>query len=557
MLEGCAAPAPEAGSKPQTTAAPARTEQNRPLMMALRPEPATLALRPIQGSLGVSNGVHTLLFNIGLGREDEAGVVQPGLAGALPQLNTDTWRVTGDGRMETVYRLRPNLAWHDGTPLSAEDFVFSWRVYSTPALGGSGTPPISLIEDVVAPDAQTVTIHWKRVYVQAGTLSSDLPALPRHLLEASFNDNRGDSFATHPYWTTDYVGLGPYKVERWEQGSFIEATAFDRYALGAPRIQRIVVRFMVDENAVLASMLAGETEIAPDGSVQFNLGVVIRREWAPKNGGTVLIAGTQLEGTYPQMRPEYQQNRALLDVRVRSALAHAIDKQALNDGLFDGEWTTADNILNPSIDYFGRVEPRVAKYPFDLRRSEQLLAEAGFTKGSDGLYASPTLGRLSFEHKVNDGAQNVNEGAILSKGWRDLGIDVQEAVLPRAQIQNGEVRNTYPGIFTYSSNGDEGVLDGYIGDQIGRPENRWAGNNRGGWVSPEYDRLHNAYSTTLETGPRVDYAAQMVKLVNDELPVFVLYFRPRVVPFISALQGPTRLSPRGWVGANIHEWQWK
>src|SRR4029453_9912425 len=121
--------------------------------------------------------------------------------------------------------------------------------------------------------------------------------------------------------------------------------------------------FMVDENAVLASMLAGETDIAPDGSVQFNLGVVIRHEWAPKNAGTFLVAGTQLEGTYPQLRPDVQQARALLDVRVRRALVHAVDRQALNEGLFDGEWTTADNILNPSIPYFPQVDPRVAKYP--------------------------------------------------------------------------------------------------------------------------------------------------------------------------------------------------
>ena len=343
----------------------------------------------------------------------------------------------------------------------------------------------------------------------------------------------------------------------WEPGSFIEAASFDGYALGAPRIQRVMVRFMADENAVLASILARETDIAPDGSVQFNTGVVVRREWATTHAGTVLIAGTQHEGTYPQFRPEYLSNPALLDVRVRKALAYSIDKQSLNDGLFDGEWTMADNILNPGIEYAAQVAPQVTTYPFDTRRAEQLLADAGFARGSDGVYTSGSLGRLAFEHEVNDGQQNVDEGSIISRGWRDLGLDVQEAVLPRAQIQNGEVRNTFPGIFTYSGNGDETTLDNFITDQIGRPVNHWAGNNRGGWVSADYDRLDEAFSTTLDPVARVQNATEMVKLVNDELPVITLYFRPRLVPFVAALRGPTRLSPKGWVGANIQEWEWQ
>ena len=64
----------------------------------------------------------------------------------MPQLNTESWRVFPDGRMETTYALKPNLAWHDGAPLTADDFVFAWRVYATPELGVSNTPPASLIE---------------------------------------------------------------------------------------------------------------------------------------------------------------------------------------------------------------------------------------------------------------------------------------------------------------------------------------------------------------------------------------------------------------------------
>src|SRR5206468_1881467 len=74
-------------------------------------------------------------FNASLALVDGTGAAKPYLADALPQLNTDTWKVTPDGKMETMYRLKANLTWHDGTPLTADDFVFANQMYVTPGLG--------------------------------------------------------------------------------------------------------------------------------------------------------------------------------------------------------------------------------------------------------------------------------------------------------------------------------------------------------------------------------------------------------------------------------------
>lgn len=113
------------------------------------------------------------------------------------------------GRMETTYRLKSDLVWHDGTPLSAADFVFSWKAYTVPELGVATTPPIGLLEEVVAPDERTVLIRWQRPFSDAGTLAGDFPPLPRRLLEAPLREGPPDAFAGHPYWTREFVGLGP------------------------------------------------------------------------------------------------------------------------------------------------------------------------------------------------------------------------------------------------------------------------------------------------------------------------------------------------------------
>ena len=92
--------------------------------------------------------------------------------------------------MRTTYRLRPNLSWHDGEAMTADDYIFSWRVYSTPEVGLSRQPPFDAIDQVSAPDARTLVIDWKRPYPDAAHMAGrevNYPALPRHLLEADFS----------------------------------------------------------------------------------------------------------------------------------------------------------------------------------------------------------------------------------------------------------------------------------------------------------------------------------------------------------------------------------
>src|SRR5581483_360864 len=91
-------------------------------------------------------------FNAALALADGKGEIHPYLAASLPQLNTDTWRVTPDGKMETTYKLRPNLSWHDGAPLTADDFAFAYRAYTEPELALFLPTPQDLMQEVVAVD---------------------------------------------------------------------------------------------------------------------------------------------------------------------------------------------------------------------------------------------------------------------------------------------------------------------------------------------------------------------------------------------------------------------
>src|SRR5688572_8352741 len=194
LLSACAPTSPSArptgGGAPDSSAA-----SNQTLVIAVRGEPPSVASKPVvdfSGSLGRPRE----LFNANLDFLDERERAQPQLAESLPELHTDTWRVFPDGRMETTYRLKPNLTWHDGTPLSAEDFVFAHRVYATPAFGLSATPPIGQMEEIIAPDPRTVVIRWRQPYPDAVALDRDFQALPRHILADSLSALDPTAFAS-------------------------------------------------------------------------------------------------------------------------------------------------------------------------------------------------------------------------------------------------------------------------------------------------------------------------------------------------------------------------
>src|SRR6266511_1658442 len=173
------APATSSPGQPQTASAPSRA-----LVAAVRVEPGSLATRALR-TTGVALFLSKRLFNAELGILDGEGVPRPYLAEALPELNTDNWQVFPDGRMETRYTLKPNLTWHDGQPLSSQDFVFAWQVYSTPGITPV-TVPFNVIEDVSAPDDRTIVVRWKQPYPDAASLTErdgEFPALPRHVLD--------------------------------------------------------------------------------------------------------------------------------------------------------------------------------------------------------------------------------------------------------------------------------------------------------------------------------------------------------------------------------------
>jgi peptide/nickel transport system substrate-binding protein len=546
-------------------ASSAQPASNRTLVVAHRYEPSNLAPKVLQ-----SNGTFNTarLFNAALSLIDDQGISRPYLAETLPQLRTDTWRVFPDGRMETVYTLRDGLTWQDGAPLTADDFAFAYRVYTDPSLGYFISTPQDDIEAVLAPDPRTIVVSWRAPNAIAGSLGfEDLDPLPRHLLDPAYAElaegrSTGEAFMSSSFWTAGYVGAGPYKLERWEPGVHLEGSAFAGHALGRPKIERMVARIFIDENQTLAAVFAGgQLDYVCCNTLRFAQYVTLKRDWESSGKGTAVVIPSTAVHLNLQQRPQYVGHEGLLDVRVRRALAHAVDRQALNDGVFDGLGAPTESPVPPNLPYSAEVERLRAKYPHDLNRASQLMSEAGYTKDGGGLFADRSGRRFHIDFAVQSASEIERMQTILSDSWRQAGFEVRPEVIHPQVFTQLETRHTVPGLGYSLFTGEIA----YTSAEVGTAANRWRGRNRTGWTSPEYDRLYDAWSAELDRTERGKLVAQMMALVSENVVGYTLYFAQAVAAWVNTLQGPndreasrfgetSRATTAYW---NIHDWSFK
>ncbi len=561
---GCASPGSSGASRTGNEARPANAPNpsaEKTVRVAVRYEIDNLATKVLGPN---SPTITRRFFNASQALIDDKGVARPYLAETLPQLNTDTWKVFPDGRMETTYTLRPNLTWHDGQPLTAEDFVFAYWLYKAPSLGYFSPDPQDAVDDVVALDDRTVIIHWNSLFFDAGSLREDyLDPLPKHILERPFttfvqDPSAREAFLNLPFWTQEYIGAGPYKLTQWVPGAQLEGVAFDGHALGKPKIGRIILRLFNDENTTLTNLLSSNLDITVPFALRYEHGEVLRNDWEPRGSGKVLSIPGSNSASVVQFRPEYQKTRGLLDLRVRRAIAHAIDKNAVNEGVFDGRGYPVDTFMSPLMPYFAQLDRTIAKYPYDPRRSEQLMNEAGYSRGGDGMFASATGERFKPDFWVTAGSQYERHQAIITEGWKRAGIDAEPWAIPLALGRQNEVRATFPGLTQIGGGSTEdSVMKNFISSQIGSAGNAWRGSNRGGWSSAEIDRLWDTYGVTLEPAERTNLIIGMSKLMSEEIPGYPLYANINVRAQAAALAAnldEVVITTPSW---NVHEWEFR
>jgi peptide/nickel transport system substrate-binding protein len=327
----------------------------------------------------------------------------------------ESWEFSEDG-LTWTFHLRKDILFHDGTPMTARDFVWTFDRAQDPELASPAR--VSMMESITktsAPDDYTLVLELNNpdgglLYSLSG--SGFFQPLLQSAVEAG-----GADYGRNP------VGVGPWKFKEWVTGDHLTYVRNPDFKWGpmhvenkgAPYVEELEFRFIPEYSTILAGLEAGEIDFFDDLLFQ-DLDTV-------KNLGTFDVFETLQIGISPALfwnvtKPPFD------DLKVRRALSHAVDRQAMADLKHPGYGEIQYGPLNRgNIGYWAGIED--LGYGYDLEKAKQLMAEAGYTAGADGILEKDDQ-KLTITIYAGAGdANNQKTAEILQSQWSALGVDAK------------------------------------------------------------------------------------------------------------------------------------
>lgn len=529
------------------------------VVIFLREEPDTL--NPLfsspGGTISPSEAIEAILFT-STAHWDPAGRLLPQGVEHIPSLKDGTWRLNGE-EMTLLWKLR-RRAWDDGRPVTCGDYVFAYNVTRNKQV-----PPISFgyeeagrrIAHIVCPqsaDGREVAVTWKaRTITARETIIGGFP-VPRHLLERPFRANPS-ALDKAPYGTEPRatVGDGAYRLAEWRRGHSITVEAVNDHPIfGTPRIKRIVFRMFpgVPPGAPRAALIfSGEVDILPD------IAPPVIRVLKQQAADHIRIL------THPALAWEHidfnLDNLLLQDVRVRRAIAHAVNRTQIVQQVLLGYAGVTHSYWPPGHPGY---TADVRQYPYDPARARALLREAGFAPGADGVLRNANGQRLALELSTTaDRLDREQIARIIQQQLREVGVDIAIVNYP-ARVFFGEFidHRKFTGLALYTSLFDpsRGCDEMYTSDGIPSESNGWKGQNFPGYRNAEMDEVCKAAHQEFDESRRNQLLRQSARIFSRDLPALPLHVRYLVAAVRAGLENltPTADPPFTW---NAHTWYWK
>lgn len=518
----CAAP-PSGGSGRGSADAPRASAPKR-ISAAITGSPPYLVHQFDTSTNKPGWGEMANLYSSSLTTTNEAGVIAPQLAEATPTVENGNWRLFPDGTMETRWAIKPGAAWHDGTPFTTRDLLFGYEIARDRELPQSINRALTYVERVDAPDLRTIVVRWNQPYIQADRLFGGSP-LPAHILDTTYRADK-QVFLGHPYMTTEFVGTGPFKLAHFEPGSHVSLSAFDQYVLGRPKIDEVEVRFILDLNTLVTNVLAGTVDLTLGRGVSTEQGVQVRDIWREGRVDFPYKSWVVFYGQYIDPNPP-----VVADVRFHRALMHAINRQEMVDTIQYGMTAAAEIPLGPNHPSYQQILARVPRYPYDLRRADQLFQELGYTKGPDGALRDGAGQRLELEIRTTGELDIHLKGIVATANYlRQAGMSVNETVIPTLRAGDRPYRVSFPALEMLRGPFGEDALVGLMhSSRIPTPANAYSSGNYPRYHNAQWDALLDRYALTIPYGERMNAMSDLIHFLEDQLPQMSLFYDTQVV----------------------------
>ncbi len=490
------------------------------------------SLNPLLSTMDLSYDLSSLMFSylVVAGRN---GVMTGDLASEVPSIANGG--ISNGGRTYT-YHLRRGVVWHDGVPLTSRDVAFSWRAIMSPRNSVLHREGYEEVTSIATPDDRTVVVHLRRRYPPFETeffttlQEGAKPVVPEHLLAAETSIDQAP-YNAHP------VGSGPFRFVRWDRGTRLVLARNDRYFRGRPKLDRIELTILPDENTLMTQVRshAVDMPVSTSAAVWDQLRHVdgVRARLDPWNS-EMLFA---LNDAGPILR----------DVAVRRAIASAIDYGAIVHKLtFDTAAVASDVVAPGSTGYANNVP-----YRYDPDQAKALLERDGWRAGPDGTRAKGGV-PLELVLVVASKGSGPLYAVQLQRMLRDVGIVVTIKTYP------------YKGVYAYDGPIVTGRYDLAIyantlpydpdrTDTLTCAKFTPTGMNEFRFCDPAVDRLEREGLATDDPLLRAALYRRAGARIHADVPYIPLFLQRRPAVMNDDLRGydPSPVAAPWW-----NAWQW-
>ncbi|MGV2064717.1 ABC transporter substrate-binding protein [Agrobacterium sp. 22-226-1] len=461
------------------------------LIVAADSEPKNL-----NPAIVASNGVFYIASKI---VEPLAEASFDGKDGLTPRLATE-WQGSDDG-LSATFKLREGVSWHDGKPFTSADVAFSALSIWKP-LQNLGRLVFANLEKVDTPDEHTAIFRFSKptpFQLIRNALPVVTSVVPKHLYE-------GTDIATNPA-NTKPVGTGPFVFAEYKPGEYYRLTRNPNYwGKDEPQLEEIIYRVLPDRAGAASALEAEEIQLAAFSAVP--LADLDRISKVP---GIKVIADGYEALTYQLVVEINHRRKELADLKVRKAIAHAIDKKFVIDKVFLGYATASTGLVPKNAPEFYTDD--VETYDFDVAKANALLDEAGYGRGPNGTRFSLKLLPAPYFNETRQ------FGSYLRQALQEIGID--------AELVNNDSAAHQKAVYTDHAfdlaiappvfRGDPAIsttilVRSGIAAGVGF-------SNQGGYENKTLDELIDKAAITVDTAARTALYKDFQKQVAADLPL--------------------------------------
>jgi peptide/nickel transport system substrate-binding protein len=474
-----------------TGLAPGNAWAQDPVVVLMNAEPVSLDPMFTQSDAHLVLSIHEGLFRL-----DNKGDIVPAVAESITNIDPLTWEV----------KIREGLEFQNGEPIDADAVVFTFD--RAKRLFEAGEGDLTFAMGALKYDRfEKIDDHTVRI-----VMTEPDPIITSHLVNPEFSILPPKYYTEHSPEEVTFapVGAGGYEVVSYKAGEGLVLEASDKYRLGKPPVEDIIVKAVPEVATRVSELRAGTADLI------MGVPADLKESLDATPGVHVVVAPS-----FRRIFIAIKQGRhpALADVRVRQALNYAINCDEIAEALLGGMVQCDIDLVNEPYD-----DKDLKPFPYDPDKARALLDEAGWVVGADGVREKDGV-RLSFEMDTTNGSYLMDKeiAQVAADAWANVGIEIKDLRVIDQAI-NAQLRANQGAGYRDLMNSSSGPDYTCQGDLL--LVHKDSGSNRMSWVDDHFEEMFEAFRQEFDSSKWPDMCNEIQAYVAEQAPVVWFFTEP-------------------------------